>query len=155
MRGDRDLQFARFITSRLEMRSDQGDIARPAGDDDTFGAVDHANGHIRVISQQRRDLGCGGEHGDHAAHGPRHELAAGNHQPQPIFQGEDACGVGRGKIAQAVPEHQRWLDAPRTPQIGQRAFQRKVHRLATGMRLHQIVMRRWCGGIEQLDERAP
>ena len=154
MRSDRDFQFARFITSRLQVCSGQGNIARPTGNDDTFGAIDHANGHIRVISQQGRDLGCGGEHRDHAAHSPRHELAARNHQPQPIFQGENARSVGRGKIAQAVAEHQRWLDAPRTPEIGQRAFQGKVHRLATGMRLHEIIVRRWCGRIEQLDERA-
>ena len=82
-------------------------------------------------AHQRLDAIDGGEDGGHRAAFAAlvHQAPALGDEREAVFELEHASGPGRGELADAVTDDRIRLDAPRSPEARQRAFERVERRL--------------------------
>ena len=141
MRGD---EPPHGHTPPFELGGESIDGGRRAGDDAGRGAVVGCELHLG--RQQRHQLGRGRAHRQHRAGRQRlHQCAALGHQTHGILQRHHSRQRGGDKLADAVADQGRWLQATCLPHAGQRVLD------AEGGRLRDLGLRQPLGVVTEED----
>ena len=139
--GVRDVQGARRDAVRREPAQHRAHRLALAGDDRVRRAVDGGDGDLPAVRFERGgDPLRAGEDGSHLARRRErlHQARALGDEPKPLFERERAREARRRVLADAVPEDEVRLDAPRPPQLGERVFEREER----GLRVSRLVEQR-------------
>ena len=138
VRGARPQQRGTDIPG-LEMLEQRLDVGFRTADG-LVAAVVRRHGEARAFTSGVVFRHGGGDHrlrGQHHGHGaflrqPRDQVAAPGRESQALFQGEHACGLGGGDLAQAVTHNHVRSHAQARPLRGQGALQRVDRWLGPG-----------------------
>jgi hypothetical protein len=113
---------------------------RVARDDRVFRSVHDGDDHLALHVPQRPRHALGRCEDDrHLALPPHalHERGAAGDQRQAVFEAYHAGHARRRVFAHAMPQHDVGHHAPRSPQLGQRVFQREQRRLGVSCLIQQ------------------